>query len=150
MKTTKPIHPFFSFALVILQFGLIAALLLTTAISFNSVSITMQIIAIIIGLWAVQSMHLGHFNIIPDPMPDIKLVTHGPYQFVRHPMYLSIILFFLPMVVLDFSLASVGLYMNLIFVLLIKLSYEEYLLTQALADYPTYQSKTKKLIPFIF
>lgn len=95
-------------------------------------------------------MHLGHFNIIPDPMPDIQLVTHGPYQFIRHPMYLSIIVFFLPMVLLDFSLGSIGLYMNLIFILLIKLSYEEYLLAQVLPDYPAYQAKTKKLIPFVF
>ncbi len=149
MKKTKPIHPFFSFGLVFLQFGLIAALLLTSSISLHLFSIALQLLAIFIGLWAVQTMHLGHFNIIPDPMPDIKLVTRGPYQYIRHPMYLSIMLFFLPMVITNFNLLNVGLYFNLFIILFIKLHYEEYLLQQTLPDYPKYQSKTKKLIPFI-
>ncbi len=142
-------HPFFSFALVTLQFTLIGALLLTTSISFHPFAIALNILAAVIGLWALQAMHWGHFNIVPDPMPDIELVTQGPYQFIRHPMYFSIILFFLPLVLLNFSLLSAGLYINLIFILLIKLHYEEYLLSQALPDYPNYQKRTNKLIPFI-
>ncbi len=149
MKNTHISHPFFSFALVTFQFAFIIALLLTTSISFHPFAITINTAAAIIGLWALQTMHWGHFNIIPDPMPEIELVTTGPYQFIRHPMYFSIILFFLPLVLLNFSLLSVGLYINLTFVLLIKLHYEEYLLSQVVADYPEYQKRTKKLIPFI-
>lgn len=87
-------HPFISFSLVSLQFSLIALLLLILPLSLNGFVLTIEIIAILLGLWAVQAMHIGHFNIVPDPMPDIELVTHGPYQFIRHPMYFSIILFF--------------------------------------------------------
>jgi protein-S-isoprenylcysteine O-methyltransferase Ste14 len=110
----------------------------------------LQLLAIFIGLWALKTMHIGHFNIVPDPMPEINLVTTGPYQYIRHPMYLSILLFFFPWVILHVSGISLLALGALVFTLLFKLHYEESLLVERLADYSVYQSKTKKLIPFVY
>lgn len=148
MTNTK--HPVISFSLVFFQFLLIILLLLALPLSFGITTLIIQGIAIFIGLWAVQTMHLGHFNIIPDPMPDIQLVTHGPYQFIRHPMYFSIILFFFPLVILQLAWLPLALYLSLCTTLFIKLTYEEHLLTEKLNDYAQYQKKAKRLIPFIF
>jgi len=142
-------HPTVSLSLVILQFGLIALLLLQLPLSLNIYVLIVDAIAVLIGLWAVQVMHLGHFNIVPDPMPDIELVTDGPYQFIRHPMYFSIVLFFLPLVILDLSWIGLSLFGALFITLFIKLSYEESLLSKRLPQYQTYQERTKKIIPFI-
>jgi len=142
-------HPFISFSLVTLQFSLIGILLLVLPLSLNPMVLLMQFFAVVLGLWAVQTMHLGHFNIVPDPMPDIELVTHGPYRYIRHPMYSSIILFFFPLVVLNLDWLSLSLYANLFIILFIKLSYEEVLLVENLPDYEDYQQTSKKLIPFI-
>lgn len=142
-------HPAVSLSLVILQFGLIALLLLQLPLSLNIYVLIVDAIAVLIGLWAVQVMHLGHFNIVPDPMPDIELVTDGPYQFIRHPMYFSIVLFFLPLVISDLSWIGLALFGALFITLFIKLSYEESLLVKKLPQYQTYQERTKKIIPFI-
>ncbi|MDX1351513.1 MAG: methyltransferase [Thiomicrorhabdus sp.] len=142
-------HPFISFSLVASQFSLIALLLLQLPLSFHPAVLAIEAFAVFIGLWAVQAMHLGHFNIVPDPMPDIELVTDGPYRFIRHPMYFSIILFFLPLVVVDSSWIGLALYAALILALFIKLSYEESLLIEKLPHYQIYQQQTKKLIPFL-
>ncbi|WP_051144981.1 isoprenylcysteine carboxylmethyltransferase family protein [Thiomicrorhabdus sp. Kp2] len=147
MTTMK--HPLVSFSLVAMQFGLIALLLLHLPLSLHVAVLIIEALAILIGLWAIQAMHLGHFNIVPDPMPDIELVTDGPYRFIRHPMYFSIVLFFLPLVVLDSSWIGLSLYLALFITLFIKLSYEESLLVEKLPHYQIYQQQTKKLIPFI-
>ena len=146
---TKLKHPVISFSLVALQFSLIAVLLLVLPISLNLVVLLIQAVAIIIGLWAVQVMHIGHFNIIPDPKPDIELITSGPYQWIRHPMYFSIILFFFPLVVLNLNWTNLAIYANLFIILFIKLSYEEHLLVEKISEYKNYQQNSKKLIPFI-
>jgi len=146
---TRLKHPIISFTLVFLQFALIAVLLFILPLSFHPAALIIQATAIIIGLWAVQTMHLGHFNILPDPMPTTELVTSGPYRYIRHPMYLSILLFFFPMVVLNLDWLSLSIYSNLFIILFIKLSYEEQLLVEKLKNYHQYQKMTKKLIPYI-
>lgn len=146
---TKMKHPFISISLVTLQFALIALLLLLLTLSLNTVVLITQGLAILIGLWAVQAMHLGNFNIVPDPKPDAQVVTRGPYQFIRHPMYLSILLFFIPLIITNLHWINLAVYGALFITLFIKLTYEERLLNEKLKDYADYQKVTKKLIPFI-
>jgi protein-S-isoprenylcysteine O-methyltransferase Ste14 len=142
-------HPLISFGLVTLQFGLIALLLLFLNLSLHPAVLAVQTLAILIGLWALFTLKIGHFNIIPDPQPDTRIVTHGPYRFIRHPMYLSLLLFFLPMVMLNLSWLSAGLYAALFMTLLLKLTYEEDLLVQQHPEYSHYQLISKKLLPWL-
>jgi len=146
---TKLKHPVISFSLVALQFSIIAVLLLLLPISLNLIALLIQAAAIIIGLWAIQVMHIGNFNIVPDPKPDMQLITNGPYQWIRHPMYFSIILFFFPLIVLNLNWVNLSIYANLFIILFIKLSYEELLLVEKIPQYNNYQQNTKRLIPFL-
>ncbi len=144
-------HPLLSYFLVTLQFSLIALLMWLLPWGMVWQILPLQLLAIFIGLWALKTMHIGHFNIVPDPMPEINLVTTGPYQYIRHPMYLSILLLFFPWVMFYASSISLVALGSLILTLLFKLHYEERLLVERLADdYTLYQKKTKKLIPLIY
>ena len=110
----------------------------------------MQIMAAIVGLWAVRTMHLGQFNIVPDPKSNTHLVDNGPYGLIRHPMYLSILLFFLPglwtIASLEYTLSFVALFA----VLFNKLLYEEHLLKTKIDGYASYMKSTKRLLPWLF
>lgn len=144
-------HPLYSLTLVGLQFTLIACLLFTTPwISLFWLGLLVQFSAILLGLWAVKTMHLGRFNIVPDPKKDAKLVQVGPYRWIRHPMYASILLFFLPLMVHYPSFINLPLFALLVITLLFKLSYEEALLSQTFSDYSQYQLKTHRLLPFVY
>ena len=46
-----------------------------------------------VGLWALSANRLGNFNIHPTPHPQGQLVVHGPYRWIRHPMYTAVLLF---------------------------------------------------------
>lgn len=150
MKTNSLKHPLLSFSLVALQFFLIGVLLIQLPLEWNWRLVPFQLTAVLIGLWAIFSMPRARFNILPDPMINSSLVTRGAYRSIRHPMYLSILLFFTPMVVLNNTLISLITLLLLTGILVIKLNYEEHLLQQQFPDYENYQQHSNKLIPFIY
>lgn len=147
---TKISHPLISYSLVLLQFGLLGALLLTGPWFASSIGFTLQALGGLLGVWAIQTMHIGHFNIIPDPKPDSDLVQAGPYKFIRHPMYMAILLVFTPLVIEHISLLRLGIWAGLVTTLLAKLHYEESLLKCRYSDYTDYQTRSHKLIPYIY
>ena len=142
-------HPLLSRTLVAVQFSAMGVLLLTgPLIATHPIGLVSQLLAVVLGIWAVVTMR--RFNIVPDPRDDCQLVCHGPYRWVRHPMYLSILLFFMPLVLEAPSPArwvTMGL---LILDLIIKLLYEERLLRQQVEGYCAYCTRSHRLIPFIW
>jgi protein-S-isoprenylcysteine O-methyltransferase Ste14 len=64
----------------------------------------LQISGIAVGLWAIFEMQKSKLNIAPHVRKGAILISSGPYRVIRHPMYLSLLLFFLPMISVNQSL----------------------------------------------
>jgi protein-S-isoprenylcysteine O-methyltransferase Ste14 len=152
-------HPWFSRLLVGLQFGLLGALfLLAGFFAKGKAALLIQLMAVVLGLWAVLTMRLGHFNIRPEPQTDAHLVTQGPYRWIRHPMYASIVYFTLPLVLphlvgvmhLYHDLMIVVVWLGLLLTLWVKLRYEEGLLQAKFPVYVDYMRRSKRIIPGFF
>lgn len=80
-----------------------------------------------------------------------RLVTSGPYKFIRHPIYLAVILELTGFEIVARSwLFLVFLFLGLLF--MIKHIKKEDLLLEAKFkdEFKTYKSKTKALIPFVY
>ncbi len=137
--------------LVFIQFSTLGLILLierslpsTTALQIIS------LIGIALGIWAIYSMQIGNFRIVPDTKPNSVFKNIGPYQLIRHPMYLALIIFILPFVVSEPNAAKIILFGIFFINMLIKLNYEEQLLLKKFEEYTAYKKKTYRLIPFIY
>jgi protein-S-isoprenylcysteine O-methyltransferase Ste14 len=82
---------------------------------------------------------------------DHRLITHGIYRLVRHPMYLGALIVFIGLPVYTASLYG-GLTMILLIpIFLNRIRMEEQLLMEEFrGDYQEYKKNTKKLIPFSY
>lgn len=137
--------------LVVAQFIIAAQIILTTSNSpFRSAapaSITVSGLAI--GIWSIIAMG-SSMNVSPRLKTNAQLKTDGPYRFVRHPMYLGLLLFCAGFVVAgnaSLGWASLG---GLAVVLGIKTHYEEQQLRSRFQDYQSYAQRTKRIVPFLF
>lgn len=137
--------------MVFLQFAGLSIIIFTGPfIASGPVLFVIQMLAIVLGVWAVLIMKIGHFNVTPLPQKDAVLITKGPYSLIRHPMYTSILLFTIIEVVNDYTLYRLLVYLALGLALLWKLHFEERQLVIKFQEYPAYQKKSFKIIPFIY
>ena len=140
-----------SYALVLVQFACLGALLLTgPLLAQGALLLVLELGAVALGLWALITVQLDNVQIVPDPHPDAKLVRHGPYRWIRHPMYAALLLGTLALVAAQPTPLRWGIWLILLADLLIKLDYEERLLTDHFAAYRSYMAESKRLIPYIY
>lgn len=99
------------------------------------------------GLYALAHNRLGVFGIYPELPPDAELVTTGPYRWVRHPMYASLVLMMVGIAL--YNLHSV----NLIGVIIVsvavlgKVPIEERQLRARFPEYAAYAARTPRFLP---
>lgn len=109
----------------------------------------LTVIGIGFAIWA--RYHLGNNWGMPMSVKEKpNLITSGPYAYVRHPIYTGIL------VATIGSLLIAGVWWLIIFVCILayfvySARKEEDLMIQEFPDqYPSYTSKTKFLIPFLW
>jgi protein-S-isoprenylcysteine O-methyltransferase Ste14 len=107
--------------------------------------------AVTLGFWAMkQNTYLAQYVRIQKERGH-RVITTGPYKYVRHPMYVGVILF-----ILCFPLALGSLYsfipaLIIVILFIIRTSLEDKTLQEELEGYQEYAKRVRyKLIPGIW
>ena len=137
-----------------LQFGLLFALAVLCVLRWSNglpgvASWLFWLASAGVGLWTLSVNRPGNFNIHPEPHPDGHLVQDGPYRFVRHPMYGSVLLLAAGAAIWLGSMMGWALFLALLGVLMAKARMEERWLEQRYPQYAEYRLRTYRLVPLV-
>jgi protein-S-isoprenylcysteine O-methyltransferase Ste14 len=105
-----------------------------------------EVLAVIAGAWMLAStVALGRcFGVLPEAR---GLVTHGPYRFVRHPLYLGELNVFAGLVIAAPSLRNLVLAVFFVVGQTLRMGMEERELGAQFPEYRAYARRTRRLIP---
>ena len=143
-------HPYYPKILVFLQFGLIGLMFLfSTGLFASPVSLGIFLMGVAVGVLALLQNRLGNFSIQPKMKENAALITTGIYAYVRHPMYLSVILVMLGVLVDSPTFIEIFFMLLLVLVLLLKAKKEEAIWLQESEAYTAYKRRSKLILPFI-
>jgi protein-S-isoprenylcysteine O-methyltransferase Ste14 len=117
--------------------------------SRNPVTIVIQILAAVIMIWARLTFGIRSFNASANATEG-KLVTHGPYRWFRHPIYASLIYFFIGSLIAYPTVEVVLAVLLISSALFVRMMLEEKSLSVTYPEYAEYCKKTKRIVPFIF
>jgi protein-S-isoprenylcysteine O-methyltransferase Ste14 len=137
--------------LVALQFALIGWLIwpLTPQV-WSPPALALLACAVALGLWTLFHNRPGNFNIRPEPKASGRLVTNGPYRYMRNPMYSAVLLFAAAEVLAYADLRKIACWIMLAFVLLAKAMLEERALSALFPGYAAYARRVRRFIPGVF
>lgn len=135
--------------LVALQFALIATVVVRADFAHaGAASAALLVAGAALGAWTLTANRPGNFNIRPEPKAGGVLVTRGPYRWIRHPMYLAVMLFMA-------AFAAAGdawqwpAWAALGAVLFAKARREERAMALAHPGYADYRARTRAILPFV-
>ena len=141
----------YSRSLVFAQFFLIGMMVIFSRGIFSSwLGMSVLLVGVLFGVWTISYNRLGNFNIRPELKEGCTLITTGPYRFVRHPMYTSVLLISLGLAIGTPIYAQWCSLLLLVLVLALKAVREEYLWCEENAAYRDYMGKSKRFVPFIY
>jgi protein-S-isoprenylcysteine O-methyltransferase Ste14 len=137
--------------LVAAQFASLAWLLWPSGAWRTPVPVLIMLAAaLLLGVWTLAHNRIGNFNIHPEPRPSGRLITGGPYRFMRHPMYVALLLFAAGIALGYGDAWKLPAWALLAVVLGLKAALEERRLKSLYPEYAAYASRVKGFIPGIF
>lgn len=136
--------------LVALQFASVAGCI----ISFGGdkgpgAMLTLCLAGAVLGVYTLWHNRLGNFNIYPQVKDSAQLIVSGPYRFIRHPMYTSLLLVALGFVLYNGHMMNVVSFAILVVVLFTKAINEERFLSEKFTGYRDYMSRTSRFLPYV-
>lgn len=141
----------YSYLLVFAQFAIIIVMLLLGRGIFTSVAgMSVFAFGLLFGLWTLGHNRLGNFNVRPDIKAGCSMVDSGPYRYVRHPMYTSVLVMMLGVLISTPVGTEWVLFVLLFAVLSAKARREERLWCAHHPPYDAYREKTKMFLPFVW
>lgn len=136
---------------VIAQFILLFVIAWPLAsLQISIVGLLLIVLSGFIALSALISNPPGNFNVGPHPKETGALIIHGPYKYIRHPMYSSLFFAGLGLLFCQFSYWKLVAWLLLIIVLALKARVEENALCLHYGGYREYKKSNKAFIPWIW
>lgn len=140
-----------SILLVMLQFALIAGLLWPLHPGpWSPTALVLLAAGALLGAAAIEANRPGNFNIRPEAKVEGQLVERGPYRYVRHPMYVALLLAAAGLVLRDPGLWHVLMLVALAVVLHLKTIIEEASMLERHPDYAAYRARTGRWVPRVW
>ncbi|GAB4216106.1 MAG: hypothetical protein Fur007_15500 [Rhodoferax sp.] len=142
--------------LVALQFGLLALLggAAWRALPADGgrwrAALGLLLASALVGVWTLAHNRPGNFNIRPQPRSGGRLVTGGPYAWVRHPMYSAVLLLAAGLAVAIGRGWTVWAWLALGVVLLAKARIEERWMSAQHPNYAAHFAGIRRFIPGVF
>lgn len=101
----------------------------------------------VLGAWSLAVNRPGNFRIMPEIKQGATLVQSGPYRWMRHPMYIAVLLGTLGCLVCQISIMDLTVWLGLAVVLAIKAVREERLLSLQFPEYGGYRTSMGSVGP---
>lgn len=105
---------------------------------------------LMLGAWTLATNRPDNFNINHKAKAGASLCFDGPYQLLKHPMYLALLLSLTGIVLMNLCWLSLLALIALAVLLERKARLEERSLIKRSGDYELYSRKTKRFIPFVY
>lgn len=136
-----------AFAISVL--GMIFLFKNNSIISANPIVIIIQILAFGLMIWARITFGFKSFQVSANISKE-KLITNGPYKWLRHPIYAAVIYFFLACIIAYPNIETIIAVTFIVSSTFTRMLLEEKSLKENFIEYDSYSKQTKRLIPFIF
>jgi protein-S-isoprenylcysteine O-methyltransferase Ste14 len=128
---------------------LIALFAMRLLFSANPLVVGLQVGALILVVWARLAFGWRSFHAAATPTQG-GLVTHGPYRYIRHPIYTAVCLFGWAGIVANWSWRACICGCILLLSGLVRIFCEERLVSARYPEYADYASRTWRMIPYVF